>query len=78
MEVISEVQDGILSRKIRQTVIGTAEILIADILSYHSDTKFQRIVLDLQNCEEVAVNPLHQLFHRKNSDSMMGESQKKP
>ena len=39
-ELISEIQDGLLSRKIKQVVLGTAEILVADLLSYHSDKRF--------------------------------------
>ena len=39
-ELVSEIQDGLLSRKIKQVVLGTAEILVADLLSYHSDNRF--------------------------------------
>ncbi|CAD8120960.1 unnamed protein product [Paramecium sonneborni] len=47
LELISEIQDGILKRKVKQSVIGMAEIQIADLLSYHSGTKFSRIQLPL-------------------------------
>jgi hypothetical protein len=41
LELVNIVHDGILYRHEKEIVIGTAEVLMADILSYHSDQKIK-------------------------------------
>lgn len=37
LDLISVIHDGLLYKHEKETIIGSAEILMADILSYHSD-----------------------------------------
>lgn len=43
LDLISIIHDGLLSRHETEKVVGTAEVLIADLLSYHSDQKIKVI-----------------------------------
>lgn len=43
LDLINIVHDGLLYKHEKETIIGTTEILMADILSYHSDQKIKVI-----------------------------------